>query len=220
MRIICLRNIFLGLVLGVYGYILVKPSIRHNYGHMCLHECFHLQICPSMHTKFLVYLYWWFCFGLYRCSCAYVQLYLGTYDIDKFFLVSGTIKGLATDQLEEIGCQIILGNTYHLALRPTSELIDEMGGLHKFMNWPRAMLTDSGGFQMVVLFFSFLMFLSWNHLCSYSLLILLMSSGIIIAFSWHHWEGCNISGNILFWQCKLQFRCFFNHYCVIRLMML
>ncbi|KAB1219973.1 Queuine tRNA-ribosyltransferase [Morella rubra] len=63
----------------------------------------------------------------------------------------GTIKGLATNQLEEIGCQIILGNTYHLALRPTSELIDEMGGLHKFMNWPRALLTDSGGFQMVSL---------------------------------------------------------------------
>lgn len=65
----------------------------------------------------------------------------------------GTIKGLTTNQLEEIGCQIILGNTYHLALRPTSELIDELGGLHKFMNWPRALLTDSGGFQMVVLFF-------------------------------------------------------------------
>ncbi|CAL5385882.1 unnamed protein product [Camellia sinensis] len=64
---------------------------------------------------------------------------------------SGTIKGLTTSQLEEIGCQIILGNTYHLALRPTSELIDELGGLHKFMNWPRALLTDSGGFQMVSL---------------------------------------------------------------------
>lgn len=67
-----------------------------------------------------------------------------------FFLFTGTIKGLATSQLEEIGCQLILGNTYHLALRPTSELIDELGGLHKFMNWPRALLTDSGGFQMVV----------------------------------------------------------------------
>lgn len=65
--------------------------------------------------------------------------------------LTGTIKGLATNQLEEIGCQIILGNTYHLALRPTSELIDELGGLHKFMNWPRALLTDSGGFQMVFL---------------------------------------------------------------------
>lgn len=67
------------------------------------------------------------------------------------FNFTGTIKGLTTNELEEIGCQIILGNTYHLALRPTSELIDEMGGLHKFMNWPRALLTDSGGFQMVIL---------------------------------------------------------------------
>lgn len=63
---------------------------------------------------------------------------------------TGTIKGLTTSQLEDIGCQIILGNTYHLALRPTSELIDELGGLHKFMNWSRALLTDSGGFQMVM----------------------------------------------------------------------
>ncbi|KAF1871270.1 hypothetical protein Lal_00020062 [Lupinus albus] len=63
----------------------------------------------------------------------------------------GTIKGLTNSQLEDIGCQIILGNTYHLALRPTSELLEEAGGLHKFMNWPRAMLTDSGGFQMVSL---------------------------------------------------------------------
>lgn len=62
----------------------------------------------------------------------------------------GTIKGLTNSQLEEIGCQIILGNTYHLALRPGAELIDELGGLHKFMNWKRALLTDSGGFQMVV----------------------------------------------------------------------
>ncbi|XP_035835933.1 queuine tRNA-ribosyltransferase catalytic subunit 1-like isoform X2 [Helianthus annuus] len=46
----------------------------------------------------------------------------------------GTIKGLTTNQLEDIGCQIILGNTYHLALRPTSELIDELGGLHKFID--------------------------------------------------------------------------------------
>ena len=65
------------------------------------------------------------------------------------FLSSGTIKGLANDQLEDLGCQIILGNTYHLALRPGADLLDEMGGLHKFMNWPRGLLTDSGGFQMV-----------------------------------------------------------------------
>lgn len=61
----------------------------------------------------------------------------------------GTIKGLAGDQLEDLGCQIILGNTYHLALRPGAELLEKMGGLHQFMNWPRALLTDSGGFQMV-----------------------------------------------------------------------
>lgn len=68
-----------------------------------------------------------------------------------FLVISlGTIKGLTNNQLEDIGCQIILGNTYHLALRPTAELIDELGGLHNFMNWPRALLTDSGGFQMVV----------------------------------------------------------------------
>lgn len=69
-------------------------------------------------------------------------------------IFTGTIKGLTTSQLEDIGCQIILGNTYHLALRPTSELIDELGGLHKFMNWPRGLLTDSGGFQMVMHHFS------------------------------------------------------------------
>ncbi|KAH1245205.1 Queuine tRNA-ribosyltransferase catalytic subunit 1 [Glycine max] len=63
----------------------------------------------------------------------------------------GTIKALTNSQLEDIGCQIILGNTYHLALRPTSELLDEVGGLHNFMNWKRALLTDSGGFQMVSL---------------------------------------------------------------------
>ncbi|XP_078163284.1 uncharacterized protein LOC144558336 isoform X2 [Carex rostrata] len=63
----------------------------------------------------------------------------------------GTIKGLTNNQLEDIGCQIILGNTYHLALRPGAELIDELGGLHRFMNWKRALLTDSGGFQMVSL---------------------------------------------------------------------
>lgn len=63
----------------------------------------------------------------------------------------GTIKGLTSQQLEDIGCQIILGNTYHLAQRPGAELLDHVGGLHKFMNWKRNILTDSGGFQMVSL---------------------------------------------------------------------
>ena len=60
----------------------------------------------------------------------------------------GTVKGLTTSQLKEIETQIILGNTYHLALRPTAELVDQMGGLHQFMGWDRPILTDSGGFQL------------------------------------------------------------------------
>lgn len=63
----------------------------------------------------------------------------------------GTMKGLTSQQLEELDCQVILGNTYHLGLRPGPDLLGEVGGLHKFMNWSRGMLTDSGGFQMVSL---------------------------------------------------------------------
>eukprot|EP00271_Cylindrocystis_brebissonii_P018210 TRINITY_DN5061_c0_g1_i1.p1 TRINITY_DN5061_c0_g1~~TRINITY_DN5061_c0_g1_i1.p1 ORF type:complete len:478 (-),score=28.56 TRINITY_DN5061_c0_g1_i1:207-1640(-) len=63
----------------------------------------------------------------------------------------GTIKGLTSKQLEDLECQVILGNTYHLANRPGAELLGKVGGLHNFMNWPRGLLTDSGGFQMVSL---------------------------------------------------------------------
>ena len=63
----------------------------------------------------------------------------------------GTMKGLTSEQLEEMNCQILLGNTYHLGLRPGEELMKRVGGLHKFMNWKRNILTDSGGFQMVSL---------------------------------------------------------------------
>jgi queuine tRNA-ribosyltransferase len=59
-----------------------------------------------------------------------------------------TVKGLTPAQLEELGAQIILGNTYHLALRPGADLIAEQGGLHRFMHWSRPILTDSGGFQV------------------------------------------------------------------------
>jgi len=59
----------------------------------------------------------------------------------------GTVKALTPDDLKTLGVQIILGNTYHLNLRPTSELIKKMGGLHKFMAWDGPILTDSGGFQ-------------------------------------------------------------------------
>jgi queuine tRNA-ribosyltransferase len=60
----------------------------------------------------------------------------------------GTVKGLTPRQLQEAGAQIILGNTYHLTLRPGDALIAELGGLHKFMDWPGPILTDSGGFQV------------------------------------------------------------------------
>jgi queuine tRNA-ribosyltransferase len=60
----------------------------------------------------------------------------------------GTVKALTPKHLREIGAQIILGNTYHLNLRPTSELIRELGGLHTFMGWDGPILTDSGGFQV------------------------------------------------------------------------
>ncbi len=60
----------------------------------------------------------------------------------------GTVKSLTPAHLREIGSQIILGNTYHLNLRPTSELIRDLGGLHKFMGWDGPILTDSGGFQV------------------------------------------------------------------------
>jgi queuine tRNA-ribosyltransferase catalytic subunit len=65
----------------------------------------------------------------------------------------GTIKGLSTEQLldDALAPEIILGNTYHLALQPGTELLAELGGLHKFMNWKNNLLTDSGGFQMVSL---------------------------------------------------------------------
>jgi queuine tRNA-ribosyltransferase len=60
----------------------------------------------------------------------------------------GTVKAVPQETLESLGAQIILGNTYHLYLRPGHEPIRRMGGLHRFISWPRALLTDSGGFQV------------------------------------------------------------------------
>src|SRR5580704_4402888 len=60
----------------------------------------------------------------------------------------GSVKGVPQDTLEELGAQIILGNTYHLYLRPGVETVRRLGGLHGFMAWRRAILTDSGGFQV------------------------------------------------------------------------
>ncbi len=61
---------------------------------------------------------------------------------------AATVKGQTQQDLEDLGVQILLGNTYHLYLRPGHELIRGMGGLHQFMSWPRPILTDSGGFQV------------------------------------------------------------------------
>ena len=61
---------------------------------------------------------------------------------------SATVKGITTDQLRELGSQVVLANTYHLAMRPGAELVAEAGGIHRFMNYDGPMLTDSGGFQV------------------------------------------------------------------------
>ncbi len=62
-----------------------------------------------------------------------------------------TVKGLAPEAVRSIGADIVLANTYHLVLRPGAERIAALGGLHRFMNWPQAILTDSGGFQVMSL---------------------------------------------------------------------
>ncbi len=61
---------------------------------------------------------------------------------------SATVKGVTTDQLRELGAQVVLANTYHLAMLPGADLVEEAGGIHRFMNYDGPMLTDSGGFQV------------------------------------------------------------------------
>jgi queuine tRNA-ribosyltransferase len=74
----------------------------------------------------------------------------GSFDTPAFMPVGtqGTVKALTQEMLEEAGAGVILGNTYHLFLRPGHLPINRMGGLHRFMSWDRAILTDSGGFQV------------------------------------------------------------------------
>ena len=74
----------------------------------------------------------------------------GSFETPVFMPVGtqATVKAVTPKELEEINAQIILSNTYHLYLRPGHNLIKEAGGLHKFMNWNRPILTDSGGFQV------------------------------------------------------------------------
>jgi len=81
---------------------------------------------------------------------AQIHLPHQTVDTPVFMPVgtAGTVKAVPQDIVESLGAEIILGNTYHLYLRPGHEPIRRMGGLHRFISWPRAMLTDSGGFQV------------------------------------------------------------------------
>src|SRR5215475_1673359 len=74
----------------------------------------------------------------------------GNIDTPVFMSVGtqGTVKALDPRELREMGTQIILGNTYHLNIRPGLDIIRAAGGLHNFMNWPAPILTDSGGFQV------------------------------------------------------------------------
>jgi queuine tRNA-ribosyltransferase len=74
----------------------------------------------------------------------------GTIETPVFMPVgtAGSVKAIAPDDLKTLGAQIILGNTYHLMLRPGERLVGHLGGLHQFISWPGSMLTDSGGFQV------------------------------------------------------------------------
>ncbi|MCC6931709.1 MAG: tRNA guanosine(34) transglycosylase Tgt [Deltaproteobacteria bacterium] len=76
--------------------------------------------------------------------------YHGAFDTPNFMPVGtqGTVKGVSPEALESLGAQIVLSNTYHLHLRPGEDVINQLGGIHKFMSWPKAILTDSGGFQV------------------------------------------------------------------------
>ncbi|WP_158043598.1 tRNA guanosine(34) transglycosylase Tgt [Skermanella pratensis] len=77
----------------------------------------------------------------------------GTVETPAFMPVGtvGTVKGMLPGSVKETGAQILLGNTYHLMLRPTAERVAQFGGLHRFMNWSGPILTDSGGFQVMSL---------------------------------------------------------------------
>ena len=79
-----------------------------------------------------------------------LELAHGTVDTPVFMPVGtyGTVKAMSPAELEGLGAQIVLGNTFHLWLRPGTEVIEKHGGLHGFMGWKRPILTDSGGFQV------------------------------------------------------------------------
>ena len=88
-----------------------------------------------------------------RARLGKIHTHRGIIDTPAFMPVGtqGTIKGIFLDDILKTGTQIILGNTYHLLLRPGIEILKKFGGLHNFMNWKKPVLTDSGGYQIMSL---------------------------------------------------------------------
>ncbi len=84
-----------------------------------------------------------------RARVGRVTTLHGTFDTPAFMPVGtrGTVKGLLPDLVRQTGSQIVLNNTYHLLLRPGPDLVQSLGGVHRFMGWPGPILTDSGGYQ-------------------------------------------------------------------------
>ena len=91
--------------------------------------------------------------GSTRARLGRLELTHGVVETPQFMPVgtNATVKALSPDDIRDVGASIILGNTYHLYLRPGHERIERLGGLHRFMGWDRPILTDSGGFQVVSL---------------------------------------------------------------------
>ena len=88
-----------------------------------------------------------------RARLGHLRTAHGTVDTPAFMPVGtvGTVKAMMPESVAATGAQILLGNTYHLMLRPGADLVQKLGGLHKFMNWDKPILTDSGGFQVMSL---------------------------------------------------------------------
>src|ERR1700680_241727 len=88
-----------------------------------------------------------------KARSGIIRLKRGTVHTPAFMPVgtAGSVKAMLPENVAQTGAEIVLGNTYHLMLRPGAERIARLGGLHKFMNWPGPILTDSGGFQVMSL---------------------------------------------------------------------
>ncbi len=88
-----------------------------------------------------------------KARCGQITMPRGIIRTPAFMPVGtgATVKGMYADQVRALGADIVLGNTYHLMLRPGAERVAKLGGLHTFMNWPHPILTDSGGFQVMSL---------------------------------------------------------------------